>query len=247
MALLFAGSDREDTLEQRCCAKSAEAGKKPYRILSDLKIAPITPAKNRSATTVSAIFHSIGKFEPHPLPRKIFIVIPATPHSLALIQPALFWSYGPRNIDRTVWLCLYSRANKTDPMMTPLTNIAMRAGPARLGGVGLAPQSCLSRRALSRQFIRKHSIHYYQFEFGGMCLKTSERGKPHIPPRLAQMVGRALGDWGPLPGRQSRPRRMVRSSLLSAALHYLAEHADKVHCDTTSAVDSTILKMGDHG
>jgi hypothetical protein len=40
-----------------------------------------------------------------------------------------------------------------------------------LGGVGLTPQSCLSRRALSRRFICKHSIRYYRVHVWGNVLK----------------------------------------------------------------------------
>ena len=144
------------------------------RILIDMKAARITPVKNQSATMASAIFQSIGKC-PRPLPhgpRKNLIAIP--------IRLTISRSFNLHYLEATVpvtsfeaaWVCLCSRANKTDPMIMPLINIATRARPAMLGGVGLTPQSCLSRRALSRRFICKHSIRYYRVQVWGNVLKN---------------------------------------------------------------------------
>ena len=82
------------------------------RILIDLKTARITPVKNQSATMASAIFQSIGKCPrplPHGPPQKPYCDS-NPPYNLALIQPALFRSDGPRHVVRgCVGLFVFTR------------------------------------------------------------------------------------------------------------------------------------------
>jgi hypothetical protein len=103
-------------------------------------------------------------------------VIPASPAVSRSFSLHYFWSYGLRNSGRDRMALRGLARKQNSPDDDAAHKVRDEGQASETGGAGLAPQSCLSRRA---RFIRWHSIHYCQFEFGGMCLKTSERGKPN--------------------------------------------------------------------